>query len=95
MSRKHASMLLSQEAAVGLTSEWLEAFWCGHCYETKWYYVRRNDEGEYRVDVATREQWQQAQGVIHPYGNPSVGEYSRRHSCMSLYHTMKQTQLAD
>lgn len=95
MSRKKASMLIAQKTAVTLSEEWLEAFWCGYCYETKWYHVCRDGEGNYSATVATRELWQQAQGVIHPYGNPSVGEFSRRHACMSVYHTMNQRQLVD
>ena len=92
MSRKHALMLIAQETAVSLNGEWLEAFWCGHCQETKWYHVRRESSGAYSLSVAPRELWQQAQGVIHPNGNPSVGEFTRRNACMHGYHGMKQFQ---
>lgn len=95
ISRKNASMMIATKTAVALTEEWLEAFWCGDCYETKWYHVHRDNRGNHCVAVATRELWERAQGVISPYGNPSVGEFSRRHACMSVYHTMNQRQLVD
>lgn len=95
VSRKHASMLIAEKTAVALTEEWLEAFWCGHCYETKWYHVHRDIIGNYSIAVATRELWDRVQGVIHPYGNPSVGEYSRKHACMSAYHIMRQTRVVE
>ena len=93
LSRKKASMLIAQKTTVTLSEEWLEAFWCGQCYETKWYHVQRDVEGNYSLSVATRELWHRAQGVIDPYGNPSVGEFSRRHACMSAaYHALQKTQ---
>jgi hypothetical protein len=78
MTRKRASLLLQQQSVVTLAQEWLEACWCPECEESKWYHIRRSEEGCYGVTVAVREQWQQAQGVIHPEGNQSVGEFTRR-----------------
>lgn len=86
-------MLIAQKTTVALSEEWLEAFWCGQCYEIKWYHVARDAEGNYSASVATRELWQRAQGVIDPYGNPSVGEFSRRHAYMSAaYHALQKNQ---
>ena len=93
LSRKQSLLLLSQQTTVPLTEEWIEAFWCDDCQETSWYHVRRNKDASYSVSLAPRELWNQAQGVVDPFGNPSVGEFSRRHSSMSVYHTMKQTTL--
>lgn len=71
-------MLLNQYSAVTLSHEWLEAFWCEECQETQWYHLCKAKDGSYHTTVATREQWQQAQGVVRPEGNPSVGEFTRR-----------------
>ena len=90
VSRKNALMLIAQETAIALDGEWLEAFWCKYCQETKWYHVRRDSSGAYSLSVASRELWQQVQGVIHPHGNPSVGEFTRRSACMAGYQGMNQ-----
>jgi hypothetical protein len=89
ISRQKAFMLIAQKTTVGLDNEWLEAFWCDCCYKTKWYHVRQNHNELYHLSIATRELWQQVQGVIHPYGNPSVGEFTRRSACMSGYYSIK------
>lgn len=90
ISRKCALMLIVQETAVALHGEWLEAFWCPHCQETKWYHVRQEGNNTYSLSVAPRELWQQAQGVVHPQGNPSVGEFTRRSACMVGYQGIRQ-----
>jgi len=90
LSRKSAMMLIAQETAVSIHDEWLEAFWCDHCAETRWFHVLKKDANVYEVVPATREQWQQAQGVIHPNGNPSVGEFSRKSACMHGYRGLRQ-----
>jgi hypothetical protein len=82
VNRKNALLLMATQTAVPLTGEWLEAFWCEHCQETKWYHVRRSNEGRYDLSIAPTELWQQATGVINPQGNPSVGEFTRRQSRM-------------
>ncbi|KAF3889686.1 MULTISPECIES: hypothetical protein [Nostocales] len=79
MGRKSSLLLIGRKTTVLLTGEWLEAFWCQHCQETKWYHVRKGDN-IYELSVAPLELWQQAMGVIPLQGNPSVGEFSLRHS---------------
>lgn len=78
MSRRSAMMLVQSKTAVSLQGEWLEAFWCEECQQTKWYYVRKVEERKYVVSVAPRELWQQVDGVVSPRGNPSVSEFTRR-----------------
>lgn len=78
MSRRSAMMLVQNKTAVSLQGEWLEAFWCEECQQTKWYYVRKVEERKYVVSVAPRELWQQVDGVVNPRGNPSVGEFTQR-----------------
>ena len=78
MNRRSAMMLVKSKTAVSLTGEWLEAFWCDECQETKWYHVRKVEERRYMVSVAPRELWLQVDGVVYPGGNPSVGEFTLR-----------------
>lgn len=80
MNRLSALMLVASQTAVLLEGEWLEAFWCDQCQETRWYHVRKTSDREYQIQPAPRELWSQASGVIHPEGNPSVGEFTRRQS---------------
>jgi len=77
VNRLAALMLVASQTAVRLDGEWIEAFWCGMCQETRWYYVRREERG-YELVLAPRGLWEQAVGVINPEGNPSVGEFTRR-----------------
>lgn len=85
MNRKNALLLMANQTAVSLEGEWLEAFWCAECQQTKWYHVRKKDDRTYQVSVAPQELWQQAQGVIDPKGNPSVGEFTRKQARMLSY----------
>lgn len=78
MSRRSAMMLVQTKTTVSLQGEWLEAFWCEDCQETKWYYVKKIEEGKYMVSVAPTGLWQQVDGVVYPGGNPSVGEFTLR-----------------
>ena len=80
MSRRSAMMLVKSKTAVSLQGEWLEAFWCEECQQTKWYHVRKVEERKYIVSVAPTALWQQVDGVVYPGGNPSVGEFSLRQS---------------
>lgn len=82
ISRKHAMMLVARQTAVLLEDEWLEAFWCDQCQDTKWYHVCREDQRVYRVKLASLALWQRVQGVVHPAGNPSVSEFTRRNARM-------------
>lgn len=78
ISRRNALMLVANQTAVPIDGEWLEAFWCEQCQQTKWYYVRKSNERTYDISLAPPELWQQATGVIHAEGNPSVSEFTRR-----------------
>lgn len=88
IGRKTALLLVQQRTTVALEGEWLEAFWCQFCQETRWYHVKKQ-AGTYLLSVPAAELWQQAAGVIHPDGNPSVGEFTRRHACRVGYPTVK------
>ncbi len=39
MSRRLASILVTTKTTVPISGEWLEAFWCEQCQQTKWYHV--------------------------------------------------------
>ncbi len=82
MSQRSAMMLIANKTTVSLQGEWLEAFWCEECQQTKWYRVRKVEERKYIVSIAPREIWQQVDGVFYPKGNPSVGEFTQRHAKM-------------
>jgi hypothetical protein len=71
-------MLVASHTAVPLQNEWLEAFWCEQCQETYWYHVQKMGDRSYEICLAPNKLWQQSSGVIHPEGNVSVGEYTRR-----------------
>lgn len=82
VSRKNSLLLMSKQSTVPLDGEWLEAFWCKECQSTQWYHVHKIGPRSYNLSVAPAELWQQAQGVLDPNGNPSVGEFTRRQSRM-------------
>jgi hypothetical protein len=73
-------MLVASRTAVPIQGEWLEAFWCEQCQQTKWYHVHQSGDRTYKLSLAPQELWQQATGVINPQGNPSVGEFTRRNA---------------
>ncbi len=79
-SKRAASLLIANKTAVPIQGEWLEAFWCEECQQKNWYHVRQCSDRTYEISLAPRELWQQVTGVIDPYGNPSVGEFTRRNS---------------
>ncbi len=79
IGRQNALILVASKTAVPLVGEWLEAFWCDQCRETKWYHVQKRTH-TYKVSVASMELWQQVMGVVDPEGNPSVSEFTRRNS---------------
>ncbi len=81
VGREEAQILIASKTAITLKGEWLEAFWCDLCQETKWYHVTKRDR-IYEVTNAPRELWQQAIGVMNPSGNPTVSEFTRRQSRM-------------
>jgi len=82
-------MLLANQTTVPIEGEWLEAFWCDQCQETKWYHVHKCDERSYELSLAPGELWQQVSGVIDANGNPSVGEFTRRQSRLLSYNGIK------
>jgi hypothetical protein len=84
VKRRDALMLVAAKTAVPLGGEWLEAFWCQECQKTTWYHVHKH-ESSYELSVAPAELWQQATGVAHPEGNPTVGEFTRRQARMLNY----------
>ncbi|MCM1982991.1 hypothetical protein [Lyngbya confervoides] len=79
VGKRAAMLLVANSQTVLLQGEWLEQFWCDRCQEACWYHVRKVDK-EYFLRPAPRSLWEQATGVIHPEGNPSVGEFTRRQS---------------
>jgi hypothetical protein len=79
IGKQKAHLLIATKTNVPLNGEWLEAFWCEECQKTEWYRVKKHF-ATYSVVIASAELWQQAMGVINPEGNPSVGEFTRRHA---------------
>ncbi|MFM6071927.1 MAG: hypothetical protein ACKPB9_10155 [Dolichospermum sp.] len=79
IARREAMILVATKTTVSLEGEWLEAFWCQECQETKWYHVHKLNS-KYELYLASAEIWQQATGVIDPHRNPSVGEFTYRQS---------------
>jgi hypothetical protein len=82
MSRQNALRLVSARVAVPITGEWIEAFWCEQCQDSKWYHVCKGEDRSFQVTIAPRDLWQYASGAINPDGNPSVGQFTRRNSRM-------------
>ncbi|MBW4686033.1 MAG: hypothetical protein KME40_13260 [Komarekiella atlantica HA4396-MV6] len=93
ISRRNALILVANQSSVPLEGEWLEAFWCDECQQTRWYHVHRCDEHTYKLSLAPRELWQQVTGVINPEGNPSVGEFTRRQARVIGYKSIKDFHL--
>jgi hypothetical protein len=84
-----AKAVISLYTTVSMTGEWLEAFWCDQCQQRQWYHVRKTANNDYSVSLAPDELWQSVAGVIHPNGNPSVGEFTRREAKVVRYQGMK------
>ncbi|BAY66053.1 hypothetical protein NIES22_61660 [Calothrix brevissima NIES-22] len=93
ISRRNALMLVANQSAVPLEREWLEAFWCDRCQQTKWYHVHRCGERTYELSLAPQELWQQVTGVMNPQGNPSVSEFTRRQAKVLGYKSIKDFQI--
>ncbi|MEM8602394.1 MAG: hypothetical protein AAGF24_00975 [Cyanobacteria bacterium P01_H01_bin.121] len=89
LGRQPAQLVVDTYGSVMLQGEWIEAFWCKLCDRTEWYHVRLYSNRTYQVQIAPPELWQQAVGVIHPSGNPSVSEFTRRISRMNRVHGLK------
>ena len=78
MSSKRSRLVISSYGTVPMPGEWLENFWCHECQQSQWYHVCKTDERTYELRSAPRELWQQVPNIIHPAGNPTVGEFTRR-----------------
>ncbi|MEO1378133.1 MAG: hypothetical protein AAFW70_28445 [Cyanobacteria bacterium J06635_10] len=101
IGRQNALILIASQTAVLLEDEWLEAFWCDECQQTKWYHVKKigkssinsaNCKAEhnighnsYSISIAPAHLWEQAVGVDETRGNPSVSQFTRRHARMVSY----------
>ena len=94
ISKRHASLLLSDRTTVSLTGEWVESFWCDHCQKTEWYHVKRStilgkSQSQYDVLSVSPEVWQHVTGVMDVHGNPSVSAFTLRHSRMMQSSSIK------
>ena len=87
LGRRDAQILINANTAVHLGGEWLEAFWCEECQETKWYHVHKHNF-EYELSVVPAELWKQATKVAYPHGNPTVGEFTQRQSRIMAHRTI-------
>lgn len=85
-----ATLLHAFKHVVPLQNEWLEGFWCEDCQQSRWWHVRRHDRVQHSLSPIPHELWQQASGVIHPRGNPSVSDFSRRAARASGVHGLQQ-----
>ncbi|MGB3639023.1 MAG: hypothetical protein WBA39_15820, partial [Rivularia sp. (in: cyanobacteria)] len=95
IGRLHAKILIASQTAVLLEDEWLEAFWCDECQQTKWYRVKigknslkNGGRTSYSISLAPEQLWEQAVGVDETRGNPSVSEFTRRHARMVSYENL-------
>ena len=89
MGRKTSLRVMSSYTTVPLEGEWLEAFWCCECQQNEWYWVKRSVEGHYQMSTIPANLWERAQGVILADGNPTVSQFTRRHSRQTTYRGMK------
>ncbi|WP_407890831.1 hypothetical protein [Scytonema sp. NUACC26] len=85
VSQQNAQIMVMPETRISLKDEWLEAFWCDRCQETKWYHIQKQDNCTYKVSAAPSELGQQAVGTIHLQGNPCVSEFTNRYARMGGY----------
>lgn len=98
IGRHNAKILIASQTAVILENEWLEAFWCDECQQTKWYRVekigknsnKKVGRASYSISLAPTKLWEQAVGVDESRGNPSVSEFTRRHARMASYKNTKE-----
>jgi hypothetical protein len=95
MERRRALVVMATFTTVPLDGEWLEAFWCGECQRTEWYYVKKLGDRDYEIALAPRELWQQVHGVIDQRGNPSVSQFTLDASRMVGYQGLKQFRFVD
>jgi hypothetical protein len=91
IGKRNAQFLLASQNTVLLNGEWLEAFWCEQCQQTKWYHIQK-EERTYHVSVAPEHLWRQAIGVLPIHGNPSVSEFTKAQARFSGYQMMPTYQ---
>lgn len=89
MGRRVALTVVASLGTVPLTGEWLEAFWCDRCQQSRWYHVHKTGANQYALSTVPSELWMQAAGVILPTGNPTVGEFTRRQARQTTYGGVK------
>jgi hypothetical protein len=89
VSALSAQLLIKSHTTIGVTGEWVEAFWCDECQKTEWYHVYKTGDRAYEISLAPSELWQSVGGVVHPNGNPSVGEFTRNAAKMKGYQGLK------
>jgi hypothetical protein len=89
LTKSAAQTLIGFHTTVSMSGEWLEAFWCDRCQNTQWYYVCKTSDRTYQISLAPDELWQRVTGVVHPNGNPSVGEFTRREARVNQYQGLK------
>jgi len=89
ISRQRSLTVIASYSAVPLVGEWLEAFWCNDCQESRWYHVRKTESHGYVVTPAPEALWMQASGVILPTGNPSASEFTRRQARQTQFNGIK------
>lgn len=94
LGRRYALLAVATQTTVTLSGEWLEAFWCDECQSTEWYHVCRLESNAYEISPAPAELWQQAIGVTSANGNPSVSEFTLRHSRASRISEIKDFKFA-
>lgn len=91
IGRRQAKLAIAEQSAVPLSNEWLEAFWCDHCQASRWYHIRKVEGTPtvYQLSDVPPNLWQQATGVIHSEGNPSVSEFTRQQARMLGFDGLK------
>ena len=92
VGRKQSLLLVASQTTVPLEREWLEAFWCPMCEETVWYHVTKTSDRTYEISPAPQALWQQVTGVVQVNGNPSVSEFTFRHSFNRVGYRLKDFQ---
>jgi hypothetical protein len=44
VSALSAQLLIKSHTTIGVTGEWVEAFWCDGCQQTQWYHVYKTGD---------------------------------------------------
>ena len=76
ISRKKASLLLSQNNTYLDRNSWIEDFCCEQ-HGKMWLKISKKVDNSMKVSLATDEDWKRSTGTINPnFPNPSVSEFS-------------------